>query len=53
MEMSRVVILDSRPVVRDAINELTKNQTLLVKNTPGWQGSFTSVVAWTQRPPTA
>jgi hypothetical protein len=53
MEILRVVVLDSRPVVGNTVNELTVNQTLLLKNTPGWPGSFTSVVAYTQRPPTA
>jgi hypothetical protein len=52
MEMLRVVVLDSRPVAGDTINELTENQTLLLKNTPGWPGPFTSIVARTQRPPT-
>jgi hypothetical protein len=53
MEISRVVVLDSRPVVGDTVNELTENQTLLLKNTLGWPGPFTSVVTRTRRPPTA
>jgi hypothetical protein len=53
MEILRVVVLDSRPVVGDTVNELIVNQTLLLKNTPGWPGPFTSVVSWTRRPPTA
>jgi hypothetical protein len=53
MELLRVVVLDSRPVEGNAVNELTENQTLLLKNTPGWLGPFTSVVARTRRPPTA
>jgi hypothetical protein len=35
MEISRVVVLDSKPVAGDTVNELTENQTLLLKNTPG------------------
>jgi hypothetical protein len=31
MEMLRVVVLDSRPVEGNAVNELTENQTLLLK----------------------
>jgi hypothetical protein len=53
MEMLRVVVFDSRPVEGDTVNELTENQTLLLKNTPGWLGPFTSVVTRTRRPPTA
>jgi hypothetical protein len=40
MEVLRVVVLSSRPVVRDTVNELTENQILLLKNTPGWPGPF-------------
>jgi hypothetical protein len=40
MELLRVVVLGDRPVVRDIVNELTENQTLLLKNTPGWPGPF-------------
>jgi hypothetical protein len=53
MEILRVVVLDNGSIAGDTITELTENQTLLLKNTPGWPGSFTSVVAWTRRPPTA
>jgi hypothetical protein len=53
MELLRVVVLDSGPVEGDTVNELTENQTLLLKNTPGWPGPFTSVVARTRRPPMA
>jgi hypothetical protein len=45
MEILRVVVLDSRPIVGDTVNELIVNQTLLLKNTPRWLGPFTSVVA--------
>jgi hypothetical protein len=31
MELLRVVVLDSRPVEGDTINELIENQTLLLK----------------------
>jgi hypothetical protein len=31
MEVLRVVVLNSRPVARDTVNELTENQTLLLK----------------------
>jgi hypothetical protein len=31
MEMLRVVVLDIRPVEGNAVNELTENQTLLLK----------------------
>jgi hypothetical protein len=40
MELLRVVVLGDRPVVRDIVNELTENQTLLLKNTPGWPRPF-------------
>jgi hypothetical protein len=53
MEVLRVVLLDSRPVAGDTVNELIVDQTLLLKNTPGWPGLFTSVVASTRRPPMA
>jgi hypothetical protein len=53
MEVLRVVVLDSRPVGGDTVNELTENQTLLLRSTHGWPGPFTSVVARTRRPPTA
>jgi hypothetical protein len=53
MELLRVVVLGNRPVERDTVNELIENQALLLKNTPGWLGPFTSVVARTQRLPTA
>jgi hypothetical protein len=52
MEMLRVVVLDSRTVAGDTVNELTENQTLLLKNKSGWPGLFTSVVSRTRRPPT-
>jgi hypothetical protein len=53
MEVLRVVVLDSRPVAGDTVNELMENQNLLLKITPGWSGPFTSVVTRTRRPPTA
>jgi hypothetical protein len=53
MQILRVVVLNNGPVAGDTVNELTENQTLLLKNTPGWPGPFTSVVAWTWRPPMA
>jgi hypothetical protein len=53
MKMLRVVVVDSRAIAGDTVNELTGNQTLLLKNTPGWLRSFTSVVARTREPPTA
>jgi hypothetical protein len=31
MELLRVVVLDSRPVEGNTVNELTENQTLLLK----------------------
>jgi hypothetical protein len=31
MELLRVIVLDSRPFEGNAVNELTKNQTLLLK----------------------
>jgi hypothetical protein len=31
MELLRVVVLDSRPVEGDTVNELIRNQTLLLK----------------------
>jgi hypothetical protein len=31
MEMLRVVVLESRPVEGNTVNELTENQTLLLK----------------------
>jgi hypothetical protein len=49
----RVVVLDSRHVDGDTVNELIENRTLLLKSTPGWPGPFTSVVARTRRLPTA
>jgi hypothetical protein len=53
MELLRVVVLNSGHVEGDTLNELIENQTLLLKNTPGWPGPFTSVVSRTQRLPTA
>jgi hypothetical protein len=53
MEILRVVVLDSRHIAGDTVNDLTENQILLLKNTPGWLGPLTSVVAWTRRPPMA
>jgi hypothetical protein len=31
MELLRVVVLDSRPIEGDIVNELTENQTLLLE----------------------
>jgi hypothetical protein len=53
VELSRVVVLGSSPVEGDTVNKLIDNQTLLLKNTPGWPGPFTSEVARTRRLPTA
>jgi hypothetical protein len=53
VELSRVVVLGSRPVEGDTVNKLIKSRTLLLKSTPGWPGPFTSEVARTRRPPTA
>jgi hypothetical protein len=53
MEIVRVVVLDSRPVAEDIVNELIVNQTLLLRKRYTWMaGSFTSIVSWTRRPPT-
>jgi hypothetical protein len=35
------------------VNKLIESRTLLLKNTPGWPGPFTSEVARTRRLPTA
>jgi hypothetical protein len=40
MEMLRVVVLNSKPIEGNTVNELTVNQTLLLKDTPGWPGPF-------------
>jgi hypothetical protein len=54
MELSRVVVLASRPVEGDTVSWLIDNQTLLLKEVHlDGQGRFTSVVARTRRPPTA
>jgi hypothetical protein len=53
VELSRVVVLGSRPVEGDTVNKLIKSRTLLLKNTPGWPGPFTSEIARTRRPPMA
>jgi hypothetical protein len=54
MELSRVVVLASRPVEGDTVSWLIDNQTLLLKEVHlDGQGRFTSVVARTWRPPTA
>jgi hypothetical protein len=38
MEMLRVLVLDSGPVEGNTVNELTENQTLLLKIHPDGQG---------------
>jgi hypothetical protein len=54
VELSGVVVLASRPVDGDTVSLLIDNQTLLLKEVHlDGQGRFTSVVARTQRPPTA
>jgi hypothetical protein len=54
MELSRVVVLASRPVEGDTVSWLIDNQTLLLKEVHlDGQGRFTSVVTRTRRPPTA
>jgi hypothetical protein len=54
MELSRVVVLASRPVEGNTVSQLIDNQTLLLKEVHlDGQGRFTRVVARTRRPPTA
>jgi hypothetical protein len=54
MELSRVVILASRPVKGNTVSQLIDNQTLLLREIHlDGQGRFTRVVARTRRPPTA
>jgi hypothetical protein len=53
MELSRVVVLGSRPVEGDTVNELIEIELYYRKSTPGWPRPFTSAVARTRRPPTA
>jgi hypothetical protein len=54
VELSRVVVLTSRPVEGDTVSQLIDNQTLLLREIRlDGQGCFTRVVARTQRPPTA
>jgi hypothetical protein len=52
MGLSRVVVLASRPVKENTVNQLIDNQTLLLKVHLDGQGRFTGVVARTRRPPT-
>jgi hypothetical protein len=54
MELSRVVVLASRPVEGSTVNELIENPTLLLKKY-SWMARAISyrVVAWTRRPPMA
>jgi hypothetical protein len=49
MEVSRVVVLDSRPVVGKHSKWVDCKSDFIIekKGTPGWPGLFTSVVAWT------
>jgi hypothetical protein len=54
VELSRVVVLASRPVEGKAVNQLIDNQTLLLREVHmDGQGHFTRVVARTRRPPMA
>jgi hypothetical protein len=54
VELSRVVVLASRPVEGNTVSQLIDNQTLLLREVHlDGQGRFTSVVARTRRPPTA
>jgi hypothetical protein len=54
MELSRVVVLISRPVKGNTVSQLIDNQTLLLKEAYlDGQGHFTEVFARTRRPPTA
>jgi hypothetical protein len=54
MELSRVVVLTSRPVEGNTVSQLINNQTLLLEEVHlDGQGRFTRVVARTRRPPTA
>jgi hypothetical protein len=54
MELSRVVVLASRPVKGNTVSQLIENPTLLLKEYT-WMARavVTRVVAWTRRPPTA
>jgi hypothetical protein len=52
MELSRVVVLASRPVEGNTVNQLMDNQTLLLREIHlDGQGRFTRVVANIRRPP--
>jgi hypothetical protein len=54
VELSRVVVLASRPVEGNIVSQLIDNQTLILREVHlDEQGHFTRVVATTQRPPTA
>jgi hypothetical protein len=54
MELSRVVVLASRPVEGNTVSQLIDNRTLLLREIHlDGQGHFTRVVARTRRPPTA
>jgi hypothetical protein len=53
VELSRIVILASRPVEGSTVSQLIDKQTLLLKGVHlDGHGRFTRVVARTQRPPT-
>jgi hypothetical protein len=54
VELSRVVVLGSRPVEGDTINKLKRESNFITKKVHlEGQGRYTSEVARTQRPPTA
>jgi hypothetical protein len=54
MELSRVVVLASRPVEGNTVSQLINNQTLLLREVHlDGQCRFTRVVARTRRSPTA
>jgi hypothetical protein len=54
VELSRVVVLASRPVEGGTVSKLIDNQSLLLKEVHlDGQGHFIRVVARTRRPPTA
>jgi hypothetical protein len=54
VELSRVMVLASRPVKGDTVSKLMDNQTLLLREVHlDGQGRFTRVVARTRRSSTA
>jgi hypothetical protein len=54
VELSRVVVLASRPVEGNTVSMLIDNKTLLLREIHlDGQGRFTRVVTRTRRPPTA